>query len=162
MKTDYAVWNIRIRFESRAHRRWFVTLFYAVVAVICLAWCSFNPKQNAGVWIACGCMLLGTTLAIAFSWITDDMQAPGDEREMHSREHAHFKAYSLFGKLVVVVLIANACFRGHNPVSPLLPPALRGGMVNWPSALFMAIGLLYFSLPQAILLWTEPDAVEEQ
>jgi hypothetical protein len=157
MNTEYAIGNILIRFESRARRRWFVFLFYAAVTVISLAWCSFNPKQNTGAWIVCGCMILGTTLAIVLSWIAGNMHAPGDEREMHRREHAHFKAYHLFGKLVVVVLIADAWLKGHNPISPLLPLALRGGMVDWPSALFMVTGLLYLTLPQAILLWTEPD-----
>jgi len=31
------------------------------------------------------------------------------------------------------------------------------GMVQWPQVLLMAVFLLYISLPQAILLWTEPD-----
>ena len=33
MKTEYAVGNIRIHFESRARRRWFVSLVYAVLLV---------------------------------------------------------------------------------------------------------------------------------
>ena len=162
MNTEYAFGNIRIRFESRARRRWFVALFYAAAAVICLAWCSFDQKRNTGAWIVCGCMILGTTLMIVFSWIAGDMHARGDEREMHRREHSYFKAYSVFGKLVVAALIADAYFRGHNPITPLLPLALRGGMVGWPSALFMATGLLYLTLPQAILIWTEPDMEEAQ
>lgn len=157
MNTEYAIGNIRIRFESQARRRSFVSLFYAAVALICLAWCSFNPKQNAGAWILSGCLVLLTGLAIVFSWIAGNMQAPGDERETHRREHAHLKAYSLFGRLVVALLIADAYFKGRNPITPLLPQALRGGMVDWPSALFLASGLLYLTLPQAILLWTEPD-----
>lgn len=157
MNTEYAVGGIRIRFESREHRRWFVALFYAAVAVICLAWCSFNPKQNTGAWIVCGCMIVGTTLVIVFSWIAGDMHAPGDERETHRREQAYSKAYSFFGKSVVAALIVNVYSAGHNPIMPLLPRALRGGMVGWPSALFLATGILYITLPQAILLWIEPD-----
>lgn len=160
MNTEYAVGNFRIRFESQARRRWFVALFYTAVTVICLAWCSLNPKQIAGAWILSGCLVVITVLAIVFSWITGSMQAPGDEREMHRREHAQFRAYAVFGKLVVAVLIADVYFRGRNPVTPLLPGALRGGMVDWPSALFMASGLLYLSLPQAMLPWTEPDMEE--
>ena len=160
MKTEYAVGNIRIRFESQVRRRWFIALFYAAVTAICLAWCSFNPKQNSGAWIVCACMILGVTLAIVFSWIAGDRHAPEDEREMHRREHAHYKAYSLFGKLAVAVLIADVCFRGHNPIAPFLPLPLRGGMVDWPSASFMAAGILYLTLPQSILLWTEPDMDE--
>lgn len=162
MNTDYAVGNLRIHFESQARRRWFVLLFYAAVGVICLAWCSFNPKQMAGAWVLSGCLVVLTGLTIVFSRIAGNMHAPGDEREIHRREHAYFKAYSLFGKLVVAVLIANAYFKGRDPIAPLLPLALRGGMVDWPSALFMVAGLLYLTLPQAILLWTEPDMEEAQ
>jgi hypothetical protein len=144
------------------HRRWLVALFYSVVTAFCLAWSSFNPKQIAGAWIVCGCMILGTTFAIAFSGIAGDMHTRGDEREMHRREHAHFEAYSLFGKMVLVAMIAQPFFRGRNPITPLLPPALRGGMMDWPSALWMTACILYLTLPQAILLWSEPDMEESQ
>lgn len=160
MKTEYAVGNIRIHFELRARRRGFIALFYAAVAVILLAWCSFNPKEITGAWLLSGCMILGTALMIVFSWIAGDVRAEGDEREMHRREQAHLKAYALFGKLVVAALIADAYFRGQNPITPFLPVALRGNMVPWSSALFMATGILYITLPQAILLWSEPDMEE--
>jgi hypothetical protein len=157
MKTELIVGKFSIHFESQARRRLFVSLFYAAVAVICLAWCSFSANATIGAWILSGCMILGTTLLIVFTSIAEDPRAFVDEREMHRSEHAHFQAYSLFGKTVVATIIANIIFKGHNPITPLVPAALRGGMVQWPQALFMAIGLLYISLPHAILLWTEPD-----
>ena len=157
MNTHLGVLGKRINMAPRAHRRWLVTLFYSVAATLCLVWCSFNPKQMIGAWMVCACMILGTTFAIAFSGIAGDMHSRGDEREMHRREHAHFQAYSLFGKLLVAALIASPFVRVHDPITPLLPPALRGGMVDWTTALSMATGILYFTLPQAILLWTEPD-----
>lgn len=157
MNTELAVFGVRMKMESRTRRRQFVALFYAAMTVICFAWCSFDPKQITGTWILCAGMILGTALAIVFSGISGDMRVRGDEREMHRREQAHLQAYSLFGKLIAAALIANVCFRGRNPIAPLLPLALRGGMVDWPSALLMAAGLLYLTLPQAILLWTEPD-----
>jgi cell division protein FtsW (lipid II flippase) len=157
MKNEYAVGNFRIRFETQARRRWFVALFYVAVAVICLAWCSFNPKETSGAWILSWCMILGTALVIVFTSIAGDRRARGDEREMHRSDHAHFQAHSLFAKIVVAAIIADIVFKGHNPITPLVPAALRGSMVQWPQTLLMAIGLLYISLPQAILLWTEPD-----
>lgn len=157
MKTELIVGKFSIHFESQARRRLFVKLFYVAVAVICLAWCSFNPKEIIGAWILSGGMILGTALAIVFTSIAEDPRARGDEREMHRSEHAHFQAHSLFAKIVVAAIIANIFFKGHNPITPFIPAALRGGMVQWPQALLMAIGLLYISLPQAILLWTEPD-----
>lgn len=146
-----------INMAPQVHRRWLVALFYLTVASFCLVWCSFNPKEVTGAWIVCGCMALGTTLAIVFSGIAGDMHARGDEREMVRRYHAHFEAYSLFGKLVLVAMIAQPFFRGRNPIARLLPPALRGGMMDWSSALWMTACIVYLTLPQAILLWTEPD-----
>ena len=162
MNTQMAFLGKHINMAPQTHRRWLVALFYSAVTTFCLAWCSFNPKQIVGAWIVCGCMILGTTVAIAFSGMAGNMHADGDEREMLRRYHAHFKAYSLFGKLVLIALIAQPFFRGRNPITPLLPPALRGGMVDWPSALLMAACILYLTLPQAILLWTEPDMEMEQ
>jgi hypothetical protein len=160
VNTEYAVGSLRIRFESRARRRAFVALFYAAVAVICLVWCSFNPKQMAGAWVLSGCMILGVALSLVFSWISGDMRIPGDEREMYRRGQAYCKAHSFFAKLVVAGLMGEIYLRGRNPISPLLPLALRGGMVSWTVALLMAACLVYLTLPQAILLWTEPDMEE--
>jgi hypothetical protein len=157
MKTELIVGKLSIHFESQARRRLFVTLLYIAVAVICLAWCSFNPKETIGAWILSGGMILGTALAIVFTSIAEDPRARSDEREMHRSEHAHFQAHSLFAKIVMAAILADIFFKGHNPITPLVSPALRGGMVQWPQALLMAIGLLYISVPRAILLWTEPD-----
>jgi hypothetical protein len=162
MNTQLAFLGKHFNMAPRTRRRRFVALFYTAMAAICLAWYSFNPKQNTDAWILSWCMILGTALAVVFSGVSGDMHIPGDEREMERRGQAYFTAHALFGKLVVVALLADALFRGHNQITLLVPAALRGGMVNWTSALFMAIGLLYLSLPQAILLWTEPDMEQEQ
>ena len=162
MNTHLDILGKHINMAPQSHRRLLVTFFYFAVTAFCLVWCSFNPKQYLGAWIVCGCMILGTTLAIAFSGTAGDMYSRGDEREMVRRYHAHFKAYSLFGKLVLVAMIAQPFLRGRNPITPLLPPALRGGMMDWPSALWMTACILYLTLPQAILLWTEPDMEEAQ
>lgn len=157
MNVELSVGSFRVHFESRLRRRRFVMLFYTAMAVICLAWCSFNPKETVGAWTISGCMILGVGLALVFTSIAGDMQSQGDEREIRRRENAYFQAHSLFAKIVVVALVVEACFRGHNPIAPFLPSALRGGMVQWPQAMLMAIGLAYITLPQSILLWTEPD-----
>ena len=157
MKTELIVGKFRFHFESQERRRMFVALFYIAAAVFCLSWSSFSPKETVGAWILSGCMILVTVLAIIFTSIAGDVRACGDEREMHRSEHAHFQAYSLFAKIVGAAIIAYIIFKGHNPITPLVPAPLQGSMVQWPQALIMAIGLLYISLPQAILLWTEPD-----
>ena len=159
MKTELIVGNIRIHFESRARRRWFVTFFYALLAVFDLAWCSVNAKETTGAWIISGCMFLVVALVLILTSITGDVRSRGDEREMHRREHACFKAYPILGKFLLGALFASS-FRGANPITPLVPLALRSFLMQLPYMLLMATGILSFTLPQAILLWTEPDMDE--
>jgi hypothetical protein len=164
MNTEYAVGNMRIRFESRARRRWFVALCYAVFAVSDLVWCFLNPKMNpsanpkeaTGAWIIATCMILSVALVIVFTGIAGDMRARGDERETHRREHAYFRAYFILGNFLVGALFAGY-FRGPNPITPLVPLVLREVLVQLPPLLLGAAGILYITLPQAILLWSEPD-----
>jgi hypothetical protein len=161
MNTEYAVGNIRIRFESRARRRWFVALVYTVLAVFLLATVFLNKQEAAGAWIVVGCCILFVGLFIVFTWIAGDMRTRGDEREMHRRDHAHFRAYRVLGCVLLGYILIGALFagyfRGPNPITPLAPLAVRGFLMQLPNVLLMATVLLYATLPQAILLWTEPD-----
>jgi protein-S-isoprenylcysteine O-methyltransferase Ste14 len=161
MNTEYAVGNIRIRFESRARRRWFVALVYAFLAFLDVegftvpgrAWISNHAGSG---WIVSACLILVVALMIVFSYIAGDMRARGDERETHRRDHAHFKAYWFLAYGLIAALFAGY-FQGPNPISPHLPPALQGFLAQLPRMILIATGILYFTLPQAILLWTEPD-----
>jgi hypothetical protein len=156
MNTEYTIGKIRIPFASRARRRWFVGLFYAALAVICVAWCSFiNPKETVDAWVLCVCMILLVGLVIVFTGIAGDMRSRGDEREMHRRDHAHYLAYRALTYVMIGAFLAGS-FRRPDPLWPLIGAALRGG-VEWPRAVLMAVFLLCISLPQAILMWTEPD-----
>jgi hypothetical protein len=161
MNTEYAVGNIRIRFESRARRRWFVALFYTVLAVFLLATFFLNKEEAAGAWITVGCAILFVGLLIVFTWIAGDMRTRGDEREMHRRDHAHFRAYRALGYFLLGSFLIGALFagyfRGPNPITSLVPLTLRGFLMQLPNVLLMATVLLYATLPQAILLWTELD-----
>ena len=164
MKTEYAVGNFRIRFESRARRRWFVALLYAALTVFDLAMCYLTAKATAGAWLISVVLILVILfggLSIVFSWIAGDMRGRGDEREMHRRDHAHYLAYyALFYFLVGELIVGN--YHGPNPITPFLPQALRALLAQLPYFLFLATFFLYLSLPQAILLWTEPDLEEAE
>jgi hypothetical protein len=157
MKTEYAVGNLRIHFESQTRRRWFVAFVYAVLAAMALAGFSVSAKTVTSTWISVGCMILFVGLFIVLTGVAGDMRVRGDEREIHRRDHAHFMAYRFFGYFFVVALIARY-FRGPHPIAPLLLPlALQGALMQLSLAAFF----LYLTLPQAILLWTEPD-MEQQ
>ena len=160
MNTEYAVGNIRIRFESRARRRWLVALVYTVLAVFFLAVLLLNKEEAADGWVRVGCGILFVGLFIVFTWIAGDMRRRGDEREMRRRDHAHFMAYRVFAYLLagyVLIALFAGYFGGPNLIMTLAPLALRGFLMQLPNVLVMATVLLYATLPQAILLWTEPD-----
>ena len=156
MNTDYAVGNIRIRFESRARRRWFVALVYTVLAVFLVAGLFLSHKNVTGPWFPAGCGLLFVAPWNIFRWIAGNMTAHGDEREVHRRDHAHYRAYYIVWYFLFCALMLGS-FKGPNPIAPLLPLALRGYFLQLPFVLLLATALLYITLPQAILLWTEPD-----
>ena len=156
MNNEYAIGNCRIHFESQSRRRWFVALVYAAIAVFLLAGLFLSHKSATGAWITAGCGILFIALWIIFSWIAGDPGARGDEREMHRRDHAHFKAYRIFSFFLLGGVFAFS-FRGPNPIAQLFPLALRGYFTQLPYVLLLAAGLLYMTLPSAILLWTEPD-----
>jgi hypothetical protein len=167
MNTEYAVGNIRIHFESRARRRGFVGLCYAVFVVSDLVWCFLNPKMNPSAnprdplsaWVIAGCMFLSVILIVVFTGVAGNMRGRGDEREIHRREHAYFKAYFVLGNFLVGALFAGY-FSGPNPITPLVPLWLRTLLIHLPYMLLGAAFILYVTLPQAILLWTEPDMEE--
>jgi len=167
MNTEYAVGNIRIRFESRTRRRWFVALFYTMLAAVGFAGFFARTGSIAGAWIVIGCAVLFAAFVIVFTWIAGDMRTRGDEREIHRRDHAHFVAYRilLYSAAAVVSYFGIAAlfagfFRGSNPIMPLLPHALRGFLAQLPHFLVPAVCVFFGTLPQAILLWTEPDMEE--
>jgi hypothetical protein len=155
MRTEYIVGNIRIPFASQARRRWPVKLVYTSLALLLFA--QFTDFLRP---IVSGCLILVVGLMIIFTWLACDMRTRGDEREMHRRDHAHYLAYYSPTYGLVGALFAGY-FRSPNPIAPLLPLALRGCLIEFPSIILWATGVLYFTLPQAILLWTEPDMEQE-
>jgi hypothetical protein len=148
MNNEYAVGNFRIRFETQARRRWFVALVYTALAVFMLAGLFLSHKHTTGAWFTASCGIL--------SWLAGDPHARGDEREVHRRDHAHFRAYCALGFFLFGALIAGS-FRGPDPITPHLPLAWRGYLMQLPFVLLLTTALLYGTLPSAILLWTEPD-----
>jgi hypothetical protein len=49
-----------------------------------------------------------------------------------------------------------------NPNNVPANPALRAFFDQLPYELLVAAAILYYTLPQAILLWTEPDMEDAQ
>ncbi len=146
MNTEYAIGRIRIHFESQTRRRWFVALFYAALAGIGIAARFFaHAKDTTGMWIVVGNGVIFTALFVVFTWIGGDMRARGDEREMYRRDHAHYVAYYALLYGFVAASLYGVGF--HKRL---------------PDFLLVAFCVLFPTLPQAILLWTEPDMEVER
>lgn len=82
----------------------------------------------------------------------DDRGSRNDEREVHQRDHAHYLAYQAVSVVIlIIVLIASLRLSRLN----LIPVSIA------PDELYYGLGLiaivLLVTLPQVILLWTEPD-----
>jgi hypothetical protein len=143
MNTEYAIGNLRIRFESRTRRRWLVAFFYASLAALDLA---ARTIDTTGPLILIVCGLLWVALLIVISWLVDNAWTRGDEREMQRRDHAYYVAYrSLLWCFVAGFLLYPGVLR------PLFASYF------WGHFLRVAVCFLIITLPPAILLWTEPD-----
>lgn len=75
-----------------------------------------------------------------------------DEREERQRDHAHYTAYQWLG----ICVMASWAIASLRIIQPWLVPL---GMT--PDQFYYGMGLvtvlLFLTLPQSILLWTEPD-----
>jgi hypothetical protein len=79
----------------------------------------------------------------------------GDERERILRYRAHYFAYSYLDLLLFPAILA--AFGRRGPEAMAASAAVRAWLDQLLWALLIAWGILYYTLPQAILLWTEPD-----
>jgi hypothetical protein len=83
----------------------------------------------------------------------------GIQGERNRRYRAHSIAYQYPDLVFLPALIATEW--KANPHDMLLFPALRSFFDLLPYALLVAGCILYYTLPQAILFWTEPDLEAE-
>ena len=84
----------------------------------------------------------------------------GDERERILRYRVHDLAYSYLDLLLFPVLLAVFWRKGPEGMGALA--LVRVWLDRLPWALMIAWGILYYTPPQAILLWTEPDREDRQ
>jgi hypothetical protein len=79
-----------------------------------------------------------------------------DERELVQRDRAHYLAFQAIG-MSVTLMAFLASLR-------ILSPRLQGSMSMPADQLYygcaLGILILFLTLPQSILLWTEPDMEE--
>jgi hypothetical protein len=189
MNAELSLFGKRIDMASRARRRCLVVLVYAGFAAL-LAWLWFhNHWPGAFYWPVIASMfvnrfLLGgllpgglvkpfqnkknysykseSSLDDLLRWGFHRAPDPGkdtfrsDERELRERDRAHYQAYGTLYSAVTLLLFAIIDRIERVPFLTSLPV---------PSDLFLCYLaivtlILAATLPQAILLWTEPDMEE--
>lgn len=160
MRTQLEFLGMRVNVATRSRRRWLVVVVYAVFAAMMIGWCAFSGFSVYGLVaflvVAVIARYLGgrtyrAGLVPAFE--------SGDEREKDRRDHAFYVAYKWWD-LTLFPALAAVGFK-RNAFYPTWDPAVRAFVDRLPFALLIAAGILYYTLPQAILLWTEPDMEAE-
>jgi len=85
----------------------------------------------------------------------DKVDYRNDERELRQRDHVHFQAYRAVSVSMVIVTMLLYMRRHERPFLGFLSVPS-----DLPFALTLAVLFVSQTLPQAILLWTEPDMEE--
>jgi hypothetical protein len=80
-----------------------------------------------------------------------------DERELHRRDSVHWVAYRCLGGVLLMILFIAMLQNDPPPMMKHFPAILSSAFERPLYGLILAAFLLFTSLPQAILLWTEPD-----
>jgi hypothetical protein len=160
MKTDLVLLGMRINIASQGSRRWLVVLLYAGFAVLLVAWLSPLGSSGGGVLavLAVLCLLRFLGGRTYDSGLVPPVDV-ADERERSSRNHAYFLAYSYLDLTFIPALLATG-FKIH-PLFAVTHPALQAICHRLPFGFLFAAAILYYTLPQTILLWTEPDMEQE-
>ena len=163
-------------------------MIYATVSLLMTAMWFFDRWRASGIWVywaallACWLFLGGYShgglikpfnnkqppredtapplLAIGLRVYNplpqDDRSFRNDERELAQRDRAHYLAYQAVAiSLVVPWVVADVAV-----AKPAWAQNMGISAVHLLYGLILAILLLAFTLPQAILLWTEPDMEE--
>jgi hypothetical protein len=186
MNAEVVILGRRISMARQARRRMLVvTIYAAFILLMAVLWATTQWRGTGGIVIwaaifACRFFLGGyysgglvkpfngrapkrhvmppSLLALKLRVYqpvpaADDSAYRNDERELHQRDHAHYLAFQALGVAVCVpMLIASM---------RLIRPSLMSWISMPPDAMYYGLTLvgiiLFLTLPQAILLWTEPD-----
>ncbi|HZB88880.1 MAG TPA: hypothetical protein VE291_09510 [Terracidiphilus sp.] len=186
MRAELVLMGRRIDMARRTHRRALVVAIYAALAVIIAVLWYFTHWRGTGAYVFWAAMLacrfflggyytgglvkpfngkpprqadippplLLLKLRVYQPVLSADESAyRNDERELNQRDRAHYLAYQAIG-IAVVLQSLVASMR-------IIVPRLRNWPPMAPDQLYYGLSLitiaLFLTLPQAILLWTEPD-----
>jgi hypothetical protein len=190
MRAELVLLGRRVDMALRARRRALVVLIYAGLAVLFVGMWFADQWHATGTYVFWAAMLacrlflggyytgglvkpftgkgprpsgMATPLQLLQLRLyrilpdEDERTFRNDERELHQRDRAHYQAFQAVGFAVLVAWLVA------------LVGMLKPVWLNWipmtPFQMFYGLTLvtlmLFLTLPQCILLWTEPDMEEE-
>jgi len=182
LKTHINLFGKPIDMTSRARRRRFIVLFYSAFAALEAAAWFWSPNGNEATTVMLlFTIVLGPLLGgylndapqyvrsedrglvkpfagneiLRRRWfkVSDPKEFRNDERELTRRDRAHYHAYGVLAGIIALALILY-----DPPVYHAIPVLTERRIVF---ALLQAGYLLAFTLPAAIIIWTEPDLIAE-
>jgi VanZ family protein len=185
MNAELIFFGKSIDMAPQRRRRLLVVMIYAALAVLLACVWRFTHWHSSGAWVfwaimlACRLFLGGyyygglvkpfrardpnryeAAPSLLMLKLRVYQPVPGvgesyrnDERELRQRDHAHYLGYQALGCAIALIwLIASL----RNDIS-----SVSAWMTMPPDELYCGIAMaaitLFLTLPQAILLWTEPD-----
>jgi|SRR5579863_3561954 len=154
MNTQLVLLGKRMNMAPRTHRRWLVVATYAAFGAFIVAVFWFS-RSLFYAW----CMVAVVTASLMVSQLVGNPRDATDERESYRWEHATARAYRWLGYCLLIALMTTQL---HSKVNATAHPAFFAAFQQLPYSVLMAAGVLYITLPQAILLWTEPDMETER
>jgi hypothetical protein len=163
MLVNRQIWGVSM--NSRRNRRWLVLVMYFLIgflfllalqrrisglALFLIVLAIINP------FIFGDLMFWGKKYGGFLKPFIQDSERPNDERELATRDYAHFRAYTSIELLLLILLFAPdwvpARFLQH--ISPT-------ELLFYTRTSLWGIYAVAMTLPQAILLWSEPDIDSE-
>jgi hypothetical protein len=123
-----------------------------ILTALIAAWAWLS--RHAGSFAAAGCVLAAIALYVLIVYLVGGPSEATDEREKRRWDQVRARAYPWLG---YVLMLAVLTWPLHAMANTTLHPELHGILQQLPYGILMAAGVLYFTLPQTILLWTEPD-----
>jgi len=182
MNAELDFFGRRVSMAQRSRRRTMIVLIYFFIAILVIGTCASPHLNDMGVYViwtslfACRLFLGGNAAGGLVKPFNSKLQerseaapsllalklrvyqpVPGlgadyrnDERELHQRDRAHYWAYQILGVSILVPWITLSFPKLGFLISHTLAIQIVRGMLLGSIALFL-------TLPQVILLWTEPD-----
>jgi hypothetical protein len=188
MRAELVLMGRRIDMAPRAHRRTLVILIYSTLAALMAGACLLDRWRATGFYLVLATFLMNRLFLGGYNFgglvkpfngkpprrsevpppflllaLRVYRPEPGeneyrnDERELARRDRAHYQAYqALTMGLALMWLLAD-----WRLYAPRLVAWLPGGADLAIYGLILAGILLSLTLPQVILLWSEPDMEED-